>query len=50
MKKIKLPLLLSALVLSGLSFTHAAPANPAYDLLADLGTVPGYEVVLSTPI
>ena len=53
MNKIKLPLLLSALVLYGLSCSYAAPAapgsKPAYDLLSDLGAVPGYEVVLSTP-
>lgn len=53
MKKLKLPLLLSALVLSGLSSSYAAPAaagaKPAYDLLSELGAVPGYEVVLSTP-
>lgn len=45
MKKIKLPLLLSALFFANLSFTYAAPAvlepkvQPAFDLLADLSTL-----------
>lgn len=54
MRKIKLPLLLTALFLSGLRPVIAAPAvvdakTPAYYLLSDLGGIPAAELVLSTP-
>lgn len=54
MRKIKLPLLLTALLLSGLPPVFAAPAavdtkTPVYYLLSDLGGIPSAELVLSTP-
>lgn len=49
MKKLKFPLLLSALFLSGPGAVFAAPEAPAYDLLSDLGSVPSFEIALSTP-
>jgi guanyl-specific ribonuclease Sa len=54
MRKLKLPLLLSALFLSGLPRVFAAPpaAPPeiaAYDLLSELVYIPAAEVAVSTP-
>lgn len=54
MRKIKLPLLLSALFLSGLPAVYAAPAvadsKPAvYDFLADLTAVPALEFAVPAP-
>lgn len=52
MRKIRLPLLFSALLLAGLAPVFSAPpvldpVTPSYDLLADLGTLPAVE--FSTP-
>jgi guanyl-specific ribonuclease Sa len=49
MRKIKLPLLFSALFLFGLGQAFAAPKTPVYDFLSDLAYVPAGEIVLSTP-
>jgi len=49
MKKLKLPLLISALLLSGLGPLFAASKTPAYDFLSGLAYVPAGEVRLSTP-
>ena len=54
MRKLRLPLLLSALLLAGLPPVFAAPPVvdsrfPVYDLLSDLVPVPAGEIVLSTP-
>lgn len=49
MRKIKLPLLLSALFLAGLPPVFAAAKTPAYDFLAGLVSGPAAGIVLSTP-
>lgn len=49
MRKIKLPLLISALLLSGLGPLFAASKTPAYDFLSDLAYVPAGGIILSTP-
>ncbi|MCM2268402.1 MAG: hypothetical protein NDI60_11600 [Elusimicrobiales bacterium] len=49
MKKTKLPLLISALLLAGLGPVFAASPAPVYDFLADLGAAPAWEIAVSTP-
>lgn len=49
MRKFKLPLLLSALLLAGLPPVFAATKAPVYDFLSDLASLPAAEIVLSTP-
>ncbi len=49
MKKYKLQLLLSALILAGLRPAFAAAETRAYDFLSDLASLPAAEIVLSTP-
>ena len=49
MRKIKLPLLLSSLLLSGLPPAFAADKVPAYDFLSGLAVLPAVEVAVSTP-
>jgi guanyl-specific ribonuclease Sa len=50
MKKLKLPLLLSSLLLFGLGPVFAAPEAPAYALISELGSIPSFEIVVSTPL
>lgn len=47
MRKLKLPLLLSALFLSGLGPVFAAA--PVYDFLSELSALPAFEVAVSSP-
>ncbi len=49
MRKLNLPLLLSALLLSGLPPAFAAPKAPVYDYLSGLVSIPEIEVSVSTP-
>ena len=49
MRKLNLPLLISALFLSALPSAFAAPKAPAYDYLAGLASIPEIEVAVSTP-
>ncbi|HAT73292.1 MAG TPA: hypothetical protein DCS63_10805 [Elusimicrobia bacterium] len=49
MRKLKLPLLLSALLLSGLLHVFAGPKGQAYDYLSELVSAPPGGIVLSTP-
>lgn len=49
MKKLNLPLLLSAFFLAGLPPVFAAPKAPAFDYLSSLTSVPELEIAISTP-
>lgn len=49
MRKIKLPLLLSVLFLSGPGAVFAAPKAPVYDFLSDLVYVPAAELAAPAP-
>ncbi|OGR66970.1 MAG: hypothetical protein A2179_00660 [Elusimicrobia bacterium GWC2_63_65] len=49
MRKLKFPLLISALLLSGLGPLFAASKTPAYDFLSGLAYVPALELAVSTP-
>jgi len=49
MRKYKLPLFLSALLLAGLPPVFSASKNPVYDFLSGLAYIPAPEIIVSTP-
>jgi len=49
MRNLKFPLLISAFLFAGLTPAFAAPQAAAYDYLSGLGSLPAFEIAVSTP-